>query len=303
MTLNLHLKDSTQLDSSLAYKDPYPSIPSRTYPIDPPHIRPYHAAWNPKDFIYTDGSLITCNPTLGASIVNPKTHTTTHIEIKSQPERQTINRAELAAITMALEANQLNHNLSIFTDSAFGINTIRRYAIDLLSFIHHPHKHLLQIADSIIHTRDNMGYKTRIGKLKSHIGVTNNDEADTIARNVAKGHKTPDIFFTDADPPVGGLRTWPQTRQNGKGTPHTITKLADLHSSLRKLIRTHTANTTTRHSTINGQILHDARTTGSNHTIHAYSTAPFLARKDSLEVAWDYTSTYVKENTTHRPGF
>jgi hypothetical protein len=42
----------------------------------------------------------------------------------------------------------------------------------------------------------------------------------------------------------------------------------------------------TRHSTIYGQILHDARTTGSDHTIHAYSTAPFRVRRDSLEVAW-----------------
>ncbi len=104
---------------------------------------------------------------------------------------------------MALEANKLDHNLSISSDSAFSMNTIRRYAIDPLSFIHHPHKHLLQLADNIIHTRDNMGYKTHIGKVKPHTGVTHNDEGDTTARNVAKGHKTLDCFFTDADPPVG----------------------------------------------------------------------------------------------------
>jgi len=79
---------------------------------------------------------------------------------------------------MALEANKLDHNLSILTDSAFNINTIQRYAIAPLSFIHHPHKHLLQLADNIIHTRDNMGYKIHIGKVKSHTGVTHNDEAN-----------------------------------------------------------------------------------------------------------------------------
>ena len=68
------------------------------------------------------------------------------------------------AITIALEANKLDHNISILTDSAFSINTIRIYAIDPLSFIHHPHKHLLELADNIIHTRDKMGYKTHIGK-------------------------------------------------------------------------------------------------------------------------------------------
>ena len=142
-------------------------------------------------------------------MVNPKTHTTTHIEIKSQPERHTINRAKLAAITMALEANKLDHTLSILTDSAFNINTIRRYAIDPLSFIHHPHQHHLHLADNIIHTKDNMGYKTHIGKAKSRTGVTHNDEVDTAARNVVDGHEPPDTIFTDADPPVGELRTWP----------------------------------------------------------------------------------------------
>jgi len=122
--------------------------------------------------------------------------------------------------------------------------------------------------------------------VKSHTGVTHNDEADTTARNVAEGHKAPDIIFTGADPPVGGLRTWPQTRQNGKGTAPTITKLADPHSSLRKLIRTHTPNTTTSHGTIYSHILKDAITTGSDNTIHAYSTSSFRARRDSLEVAW-----------------
>jgi ribonuclease HI len=231
--------------------------------------------------------LITSNPTLGAFIVNPRNHTTTHIEIKSQPERHTINRAELAAITITLEANRHDHTLSILTDTAFSINIIRRYAIESLGFIHHPHKNLLQLADNIIHTRDNMGYRTHIDKVKSHTGVTHNDEADTAARNVVEGHKNPDIKFTDAGPPLGGLRTWPQTRKNGKGTPPIITKLADLHSSLHKLIRTHTSNITRSHDTIYSQILNEARITGSDHTIHAYSTTPFRARRDSLEVTWE----------------
>ena len=109
-------------------------------PNNPSHIRPYRAAWNPTEFIYTDGSLVTRNPILGASIVNPSTQTTTHIEIKSQSERHTINRAKLAAITLALETKKHDHTLSFLTNRTFGINTIRKYAIDPLSFNHHPHK-------------------------------------------------------------------------------------------------------------------------------------------------------------------
>ena len=151
--------------------------------------------------------------------------------MKSQPERLTINRAELAAITIALEANKHEHTLSILSDSAFNIHTLRRYAIDPSSFNHHPHKHLLHLADNIIHTRDNMEYKAHIGKVKSHTGVTQNDEAETTARNVAKGHTTPDIIITDADPPIGGLRTCPQTRKTKNDASSNVTKLADLHSS------------------------------------------------------------------------
>jgi ribonuclease HI len=223
---------------------------------------------------------------MGASIVNPSTQTTTHIEIKSQPERHTINRAELAAITLALKANKHEQTLSILTGSAFRINTTRKYSIDPLSFNHHPHKEFLQLADDTIRSRDNMGYNTRIGKVKSHTGVTHNDEADTAARNVMEGQNTPDIIFTEADPPIRGLRTWTQIRGTPKDKSPSTHNLADLLSSLHKLIRTHTPDNTTRHGTIYGQILHDARTTSSDHTIHAYSTAPYRARRDSLEVTW-----------------
>jgi hypothetical protein len=74
-----------------------------------------------------------------------------------------------------------------------------------------------------------MGYKTHIGKVKSHTGVTHDDEADTTARNVVEGHKTPNIIFIDADPPIEGFRNWRQTRKTKNGTPSNIKKLADLH--------------------------------------------------------------------------
>jgi hypothetical protein len=129
------------------------------------------------------------------SIVNPTTHTTIHIEIKYQPERPTINRAELAVVTLAPEAYTFDHTLSILIDSAFNINTTRKYSIDPLSLTHHPHKYLLHLPDDVIHTRDNMGYKTHIGKVKSHARVTHSDKANTNARNVVEGHKTYDIIF------------------------------------------------------------------------------------------------------------
>jgi ribonuclease HI len=129
---------------------------------------------------------------LGAFIVNPSTQTTTHIEIKSQPERHTsINRAELAAITLALEANQHDHTLSILTDNAFNINTIRKYAIDptLSASTTTLTKNSYGVRTTSSAQEITLGYNTHIGKVKSHTGVTHNDEADTTARGVVEGQK------------------------------------------------------------------------------------------------------------------
>ena len=68
-----------------------------------------------------------------------------------------------------------------------------------------------------------MGYNTHIGKVKSCTEVTHNDEADTAARKVVGGHKTPDIRFTDANPPIRGLRTRPQIRGTKKTQHPTYT--------------------------------------------------------------------------------
>ncbi len=134
---------------------------------------------------------------------------TTHIEIQFQPKRHTVNKAELAAITIALTTNKSSPSLSILTDCAFGIKTIRKYVIDPLSLTHHPHKDLLRHVDGIIRTRDYTGYKTSINKVNSHTGVKHNGEADAAVRNVVEGYIAHGKTFTDANPPIGGMRAWP----------------------------------------------------------------------------------------------
>ena len=170
--------------------------------------------------------------------MDPKTKTTTHIKIKSHPERRTINKAELVAITTALDLYKHAPTLSILTDSAFGINNLGNYSSNPQNFTHHQHKDLLHIADNIIYTRDDLGYTTHIIKVKLHTGVTHIDEADEGARNVVEGAETPNIIFTSADPPIERLRTWPQARPHNQDTTFTIKNLADLHSGLRKIIKT-----------------------------------------------------------------
>jgi ribonuclease HI len=207
ISLSLQEKDPPHINSNTSYTDPYPDIPDSTQYPTKPSIRQFHEAWNPSDFIYTDGSQKSGNPALGASVVNPHTQTTTHIKTNSQPERHTMNIAELAAITIALDLHKELPQIRILTDSSFCINTLRNYVIDPLNFTHHPHKDLLHSSNNLIKTRDEQGLVTLIGKVKSHIGVTYNDEADVGARGVVDGDILPDITFTAVEPLLGGIRT------------------------------------------------------------------------------------------------
>ena len=76
-------------------------------------------------------------------MVNPRTYSNTHIDIKSQPERHTINIAELAAIAVALKQKNTKNHMSILMDNQFCINTICNYTIDPTSYNQHLHKDLL----------------------------------------------------------------------------------------------------------------------------------------------------------------
>jgi len=160
ISLNLTMKGPQHIDKNQSYTNPYPETITRTRHNTKYPIRPFQAAWNPNDYIYTDGSQKTGNPTLCASIVNPSTHTTTHIDVKLQPERHTINIAELTAITITLELYQDPPQLHILTDNAFSVNTIRNYINDPLNYKHHPHRDLLMTANNHIQIRERLGLAT-----------------------------------------------------------------------------------------------------------------------------------------------
>ena len=153
--------------------------------------------------------------------------------MKSQPERHTINKAELAAITAALDLHKDSPQIQILTDSAFNINTLRNYGIDPLCYAHHPHKELLCKANGLIKVRDKKGLLTHIGKNKSHTGVTHNDGADAGARRVVSGDTLSDIIFTIVDPPIGGLRTWPLIKVTHADNNFSKNELINLHADLR----------------------------------------------------------------------
>ncbi len=58
------------------------------------------------------------------------------------------------------------------------------------------------------------------------------------------GEAPPDITFDEADPPVGGLRTWPQIRSTTPNYPDTTIKLTNIKSGIKEAIKetTHTTS-------------------------------------------------------------
>ena len=125
---------------------------------------------------------------------------TTYIKVNSQEERHTINRGELAAITVALQQTLEDPCVSILTDSSFCIHTMRNYSRDPSAYNNHVHRAHLHLNDRILRTRENKGYKTHIGKVKSHTGITYNEVADTAAKAVVEETQPHTVEFNEADP-------------------------------------------------------------------------------------------------------
>jgi hypothetical protein len=103
---------------------------------------------------------------------------------------------------------------------------------------------------------------------------------------VVDGKKRPDTTFTDADPPIGGLRTWSQIKSNKPDKSTQTTKIADIPKEIRKLLKTKPPIPRTSTTTTYNSILQHARDLGADHNIHAHSEAPYRARRDALEVMW-----------------
>jgi hypothetical protein len=153
-----------------------------------------------------------------------------------------------------------------------------------VAYNHHLHKDLLQLTNQLLKDRDSKQLITHIGKVKSHTDVEYNETADITPRAVVDGDNIPDITFEDADPPIGGLRTWPQIRHNPPNKPEHIRKRTNLKAYIRKELK-HT-NITTTTKGVFGRLLQEARDTGTYFSIQAYSQSLYRSIRDAYEVSW-----------------
>ncbi len=81
----------------------------------------------------------------------------------------------------------------------------------------------------------------------------------------------PDIIFDEADPAIGGLRTWPQLRLIIPNKLDIIHKITNIKTCIIKTIKATTHAITTK--CVFGAFLQAARDTGTDFSIQAYSRA------------------------------
>ena len=185
----------------------------------PPQVPPLHLANLPRRypdngiFIYTDGSRDPEYP-LGAAVVRPHPETENlppeviNFQVDASPLRHTANRAELAAIAVALEPDE---DIHLLTDSQSSQHMILNQARRPGKHTHHVHRALLEHIIQRLRDRQQAGLKTTIGKVAGHTGVKYNEAADTGAVTASREDRTTrEAFVLGARDPLAHHH-WPHT--------------------------------------------------------------------------------------------
>jgi hypothetical protein len=126
-----------------------------------------------------------------------------------------------------------------------------------------------------------------------------NETADKAARAVVDGEHTPDITFQEADPPFGGLRTWPQIRHDPTNKPEHIRKLiTNLKASIKNNSSTPTKPRPQRASLGNSYKRQEPQ---EKTLVYKHTHNPHID-PDAMHMKWhgDHMSTDAKRNTIHR---
>ena len=71
ITITTTRPDPTSLDSHIQYNEAQPTVPVPPEKHTSPTYMPHHQRWDPEAFIYTDGSVTSGHPIIGAAVVDP----------------------------------------------------------------------------------------------------------------------------------------------------------------------------------------------------------------------------------------
>jgi ribonuclease HI len=134
--------------------------------------------------IYTDGSCTKSEEgTLCSSgVYIPGTHQAFKINPAGDGLTNNINRAELAAILIAIQEGLHNQsNIYILSDSLCSLLQIHKYLLQPHKMDIHIHRHLLQAIHDALDRRCSQQTSITFLKVKAHTGIPGNEIADTIA--------------------------------------------------------------------------------------------------------------------------
>ena len=149
-----------------------------------------HMRFCPDEIIYTDGrgkGVSGLGIATGSGVYRKLN--TAYLKLKVHPYRQgmlnTINRAELVAILVALRSCRPGTKECIATDSMCSMQKIARHLSSPESTINDCHRPLLEAIGQALLQRARNNEETVIVKVKSHIGIHGNEMADQLANEAA----------------------------------------------------------------------------------------------------------------------
>ncbi len=203
--------------------------------------------FRPDGIIYTDGSrkeVPHIGIVTGSGVYREHKHA--HLSLKVHPSGQgmlnTINRAELVALLIALRHCRPGVTESIATDSKCSMQKIGMHLRSPSSTVDDCHRPLLEAIGHELMQRARVGDETVLLKVKSHIGIHGNEMADKLANEAAdecRMGKQFDYDLSDDYTQPFKDKYWMQQTtqvQTAEGPAETKVFLRDLDDSLRKAL-------------------------------------------------------------------
>ena len=158
-------------------------------------IQPTSLKFQPDELIYTDGSrkeVPNMGLVTGSGIYRNLHSAPLNLRVKPYGTGMlnTINRAELITILVALRECRPNSNECIATDSRCSMQKIAKHLRLPSATVDDCHRPLIEEIVRLIVQRARAGVQTTIVKVKSHIGINGNEMADTLANEAAEAIST-----------------------------------------------------------------------------------------------------------------